>query len=134
MPIRILLVDDGVEFLGAAIRLLSTDAQVKVVGQALSGAAALEQITTLKPELVLMDIALPGCNSLEDTRMIKAQANAPRVVILTLNDHLEYRSAAAAVRADGFVAKPDCGEKRLPLIRMLFGVDVACCAAARDRN
>lgn len=119
-PVRILLVDDSAEFLASAADYLAAQPDLHVIGRAQSGQAALEQTAALRPDLVLMDIAMPGLNGLETTRQIKARPTPPRVIILTLHDNPEYRSAAAGVQADGFVAKSDFGVQLLPLIRSLF--------------
>ena len=120
MSVRILLVDDSTEFLESAARFLSVDPQIEIVGRALSGPDALDQIGRLHPDLVLMDLAMPGTNGLEATRCIKAQPGAPCVIILTLYDDPEYRAEAGAVCADGFVAKSAFGIELLPLIHALF--------------
>ena len=121
MPsIRTLLVDDNPQFIEAAIRFLSSDPQVEVVGSALSGQAALEQVELLNPDLVLIDLAMPGMNGLEATQNIKLQSNAPQVIILTLYDNQEYRTACEAAHADGFVSKSDFGIKLIPIIQSLF--------------
>jgi DNA-binding NarL/FixJ family response regulator len=120
LPLRILLVDDSPIFLESATRFLAMDARLEIVGQVLSGGEALEQVPRLCPDLVLMDLAMPGINGLEATRQIKAQPSAPHVVILTLNDSNEYRAAAEAVGADGFVTKSEIGTALLPLIHSLF--------------
>ncbi|MBV8887849.1 MAG: response regulator transcription factor [Chroococcidiopsidaceae cyanobacterium CP_BM_RX_35] len=117
---RILLVDDNLAFLESATRFLSEEAQLKIVGQLLSGREALEQIPQLYPDLVLMDLAMPEMNGLEATSWIKKQPNAPYVVILTLNDSAEYRAAAEAVGADGLISKSEFGMKLLPLIYSLL--------------
>jgi PAS domain S-box-containing protein len=120
MPIRILLVDDSPGFLQSAASFLSADPLFEIVGLALSGRDALEQVAQLHPDLVLMDLAMPEMNGLEATRHIKAQPGGPRVVILTLHDNPEYQAAAQAVGADGFVAKSEFGAQLLPLIHGLF--------------
>lgn len=117
---RTLLVDDSLAFLDSAARFLKGDQRLEIVGRALSGREALEQIPILRPDLVLMDLAMPEMNGLEATRLIKRQPNAPCVVILTLNDSHEYRMAAAAVGADGFVTKSEFAIELLPLIDSLF--------------
>lgn len=119
-PIRILLVDDSPEFLESAAGYLAAQPDLCVIGRALSGQAALEQAAARRPDLVLMDIAMPSMNGLEAARQIKTWPAPPRIIILTLHDNPEYRSAAAAVQADGFVAKSDFGVQLLPVIRALF--------------
>ena len=99
-PINVLLVDDNAEFLKSATRFLAVDPQIVIAGCALSGRGALEQVALLHPDLVLMDMAMPGMNGLKATRHIKAQPDAPRVIILTLYDNAEYRAAAEAMGAD----------------------------------
>lgn len=118
--IRTILVDDSPEFLEAAMRFLSSDPQIEIVGSALSGEEAVQQVNTLNPELVLIDLAMPGMGGLEATRQIKTQINSPRVIILTLYDNKEYRLASEAVYADGFITKSEFGVELLPLIHSLF--------------
>ncbi len=118
--IRVLLVDDNSSFLEAAARFLATETYIEIVGLLSSGQDVIEKMEALQPDLILMDIALPEVNGLETTRAIKAQPNAPRVIILTLYDNPEYRTASKAVRADGFVGKSELGAQLLPLINSIF--------------
>jgi DNA-binding NarL/FixJ family response regulator len=115
-PLRILLVDDSLRFLDSAARFLAGETNVEVVGRALSGEEAIEQIAQLRPDLVLMDLAMPGINGLEATRQIKMQSDAPCIIILTLSDSSEYRRAAEAAGADGFVSKAEFSTMLLSLI------------------
>ena len=118
-PLRILLVDDNAQFLDVAARTLAAVPAIEIVGRALSGRDALEQVTQLQPDLVLMDVAMPNMNGLEATRHIKARPDAPRVVMLTLYDAPEYRAAAEAVGADDFISKAEFDAQVLPLIHAL---------------
>ena len=120
MPIRVLLADDYPEFIEAAIRFLSVDPDIEMIGRAHSGEDALEQAISLQPDLVLLDLAMPALNGLEATRCIKAFVGAPQVIVLTLYDNPEYRTAAAAAGADGFIAKSELTTQLLPLIHYLF--------------
>ncbi len=119
-PIRILLVDDNPEFLNSAAHFLSTDPQIEIVGHALSGEDALEQVAQTQPDLVLMDLLMSDMNGLEATRRIKERPDAPRVVVLTLYDQPEYRAEAETARADGFITKSEFGDQLLPLIHTLL--------------
>jgi DNA-binding NarL/FixJ family response regulator len=120
MPIRTLLVDDNPDFLKALSRFLSSDPEIEIVDLVCSAQDALKKIDRSRVDLVLMDIAMPGMNGLEATQQIKTQAGAPRVLLLTLYDSKEYRTAAQDVCADGFVSKLAGEDELLPLIYGLF--------------
>ena len=121
MPtIRVLLVDDYADFLDSASQFLSTVPEIQVVGYAYSGGEAIQAVDRLHPDLVLMDVSMPGINGLEATRRIKARPDAPRVVLLTLYGNKGYRSAAQKAGADGFMSKDQFGEDLVTLIRDLF--------------
>ncbi len=114
--LRILLVDDSPTFLCAVTRALALDPRIDIVGKATSGHEALDLVPLVQPDLVLMDVALPGMNGFEVTRRIKAQPNPPQVIVLTSHDLAHYRTAAEAAGADSFVSKADFGTQLLPLI------------------
>ncbi len=116
MSVRVILTDDHPAFIDAAVHFLSVDPDVEIVGRALSGQEALEQITLLRPDLVLVDLAMPGTNGLEVTRLLKTQPKPPHVIILTLYDNPEYRTAAAVAGADGFISKSELTAQLLPFI------------------
>ena len=119
-PIRILLVDDNTEFLESAAHFLAAVPETVVVGWARSGREAIRRLDDLHPDLILMDLVMPGMDGLEATRRIKAQPAPPRVVILTLFDGAEYRTAILEAHADGVLAKSEFGSRLLPLIHDLF--------------
>lgn len=123
--IRTLLVDDNPDFVEAAAHFLASDPEIEIVGVSLSGPDAINRLPGLLPDLVLVDLAMPDLNGLEVTRQIKSQANAPRVVLLTLHDNQEYRRAGQAAHADGFMTKSDLGIGLLPLIHSLFELEVS---------
>jgi DNA-binding NarL/FixJ family response regulator len=120
MAIRILLVDDDPDFLRSIRQFLEVDQRTEVVGSLHSSREALEEVSRLQPDLVLMDIVMPGMSGLEATRQIKAQPGAPRVILLTLHDDKAYRDEAENIHADGFVSKSEAGVKLLSVIYALF--------------
>ena len=124
-PLRVLLVDDSPEFLESAAYFLSLHPLVEVIGRALSGPDALEMASQLRPDLVLMDWAMPEMTGLEAARRLKARPGAPHVVILTLHDNPQYRAAAQAAGTDGFISKADFGAQLPPLIHELFAEPAA---------
>ena len=121
-PIRVLLVDDNPEFLDATTRFLSKNSWIEIIGHSLSGQEAIENMKSYKPDLVLMDLAMPKMNGLETTRQLKALPDAPRVIILTLYDNAEYRQASEAVHADGYISKSELGAQLVSMIHSLFQV------------
>ena len=127
--VRTLLVDDSPEFLGAAARFLATDPEIEIVGYALSARKAIEEVTRLQPDLVLMDVAMPEMNGFVATRQLKERPNPPRVIVLTLYDNDEYRAQARAAGADGFVAMSETVDRLIPLVG-----DLLRRRAEADRN
>ena len=85
-PIRLLLVDDHALFRKGLAALLATDSAFRVVGEARDGREALKKATELKPDLVLMDIHMPGIGGLEATRLIRESLPSTKVVILTISE------------------------------------------------
>lgn len=119
-PIRVVMVDDYPDFLMVMSDVLSRAPSIRVVGAAMSGEEALTLVHDLRPDLVLMDLVMPGINGLDAAHRIKEMPKPPRVVLVTLNDGPEYRARAAAVGADGFLSKSNVSAELLPLIRTLF--------------
>jgi DNA-binding NarL/FixJ family response regulator len=120
--IRVLLVDDDPAFLTAVNDFLKPELQIEVVGHAHSGRDAVQRVEELQPDLVLMDLVMPGINGLAATRLIKTKFITTRVIILTQHDEPLYRFQAEAANADGFVAKSEIHRGLLPLIHSL-GID-----------
>lgn len=118
--LRILLVDDNPEFLESAARFLSATPFINIVGCACSGEEALDIIAHIQPDLLLVDISMPGMNGLETTQQIKDLPDPPRVIVMTLLDDPEYRAAASDAGADSFIAKSAFSTAVLPLIESLF--------------
>ena len=114
--IKILLVDDNRTFLSAVHHFLAQLPDVDLVGQACDGATALELAARLEPDLVLMDIAMPGMNGLEAASALNAFARPPHIVFLSMHDGSSYRDAARDLGAWGFVGKSEFVADLVPLI------------------
>ncbi|HSD50079.1 MAG TPA: response regulator transcription factor [Candidatus Methylomirabilis sp.] len=104
-PIRILLVDDHLLFRGGIASLLTAEKGFEVVGEAANGQEALEKARELMPDIILMDISMPGMGGLEATRRIKEEIPTVRIVVLTVSD--EDQSLFDAIRsgAQGYLLK-----------------------------
>lgn len=101
---RVLLADDHPLFRAGVASLLRASG-VEVVGETGNGADALEQARRLRPDLVLMDITMPGGDGLEATRRIKAELPATRIVIVTVSDDDDDLFEAVKSGADGYLLK-----------------------------
>ena len=118
--IRILLVDDNDDFRRQAARFLAAEPDCEVVAFAESGPEAVELAAQIGPDLVLMDLSMPGMNGLEAARRIKAAPRAPCVVIVTLHGGAAYRAVLESAFVDGFVSKADFTREIRPLVERLF--------------
>lgn len=104
-PIRVLLADDHALFRKGLASLLSGDKGFKVVGEAQDGAEALNKAKDLKPDLILMDVYMPGGNGLEATRRIKEALPSAKVVILTVSEEDKNLFEAIKYGAHGYLLK-----------------------------
>ncbi len=102
---KILLVEDNVTFRRVLKRSLHHCFPCMIIAEAGDGEEALRRIDTLFPNLIFMDINLPGENGLELTRKIKATHPETPIIILTSYDLPEYRQAAYDYGADNFLVK-----------------------------
>jgi DNA-binding NarL/FixJ family response regulator len=121
-----LLVDDQPLLRTGFKMILEAEADITVVGQAGDGAAAVELTRSLMPDVVLMDIRMPGVDGIEATRRIvreRAATHDPRVLILTTFDLDEYVIEAVRAGASGFLLKDSPPEELVTAIRIVAGGD-----------
>jgi CheY-like chemotaxis protein len=119
-PIRAVVVDDSPFILKLLSTLLEEQNNVQLVGTAMDGRHAVRRVTEEAPDLVLMDLQLPGLNGLEATRQIKAHPQPPAVIIVTADDTPAYRAAARDAGADAFVGKQQLFTHLRSAINKLF--------------
>jgi DNA-binding NarL/FixJ family response regulator len=118
MTVRVLLVDDQELVRAGLDMMLAGDPGISVVGQAPDGLAAVDRAAELRPDVVLMDIRMPGVDGIEATRRILEAAadDPPRVVILTTFDLDDYVFAAFRAGASGFLLKDAPRERILEAV------------------
>ena len=117
---RTLIVDDSASFRELLCGILSSRFPSIDIEEAKNGTEALEKIESLRPDLIFMDIRLPGENGLELTKKINAKYPHLIIVILTSYDLPEYREAALQNGANHFMAKGSAtGEEIVQLVRSL---------------
>ncbi|CAG7627109.1 Response regulator protein VraR [Paenibacillus solanacearum] len=128
---RIVIAEDHPLFRSGVRNLLRTTDDLEVVGEAASGEEALALVEQLQPDLVLMDIRMPGMNGIEATRLIKETHPAVEVLILTMFRDDQSVFTAMRVGAKGYILKDSDEEELLQSIRMVgnggavFSSDIA---------
>ncbi len=116
--LRVVVVDDQALVRSGFAMILGVEPDLEVVGEASDGAAAIEVVTRLRPDVVLMDVQMPGTDGIEATREIVARDLA-KVVILTTFDHDDYLLDALRAGASGFLLKNAEPEKLVDAVRVV---------------
>lgn len=105
MSIRVVLVDDQAMVRTGLRMVLAAEPDIEVVGEAADGAAGVRVVTELRPDVVLLDVRMPGVDGLEAARRIVAAELPTRIVVLTTFDEDEYVAAALRAGVSGFLLK-----------------------------
>lgn len=105
MPIQVLLVDDHAVLRDGLSNIISLEQDMEVVGQANSGAQALDMLEELDPHVILMDINMPGMSGVEAIRRIRANNQKVAVLVLTMFDRDEYLYESIRAGATGYLLK-----------------------------
>ena len=133
MTIRIVLVDDQEMYRLGFRMLLETRQEVEVIGEAEDGRAAVELISRVEADVVLMDVRMPRMNGIEATRRIAARAPGPRVLVLTTFDLDEYAYEAIRAGAGGFLLKDASLDELMAAIRHVHAGDAAMAPSTTRR-
>lgn len=132
-PVRVVLVDDQ-QMVRAGLRMvLDSQPDLFVVGEAGDGASAVPLVRASAPDVVLMDVRMPGVDGIEGTRRVTALPDPPRVVVLTTFDLDEYVVAAIAAGASGFLLKDAPPEELLAAVRTVHAGDSVIAASSTRR-
>lgn len=115
---RLLVVDDHALVRSGIVGLLEA-AELEVVGEAGDGLEAIELVRRLRPDVVLMDIRMPGLDGIEATRRIAGVPGAPRVLVLTTFDLDEYVYRALQAGASGFLLKDAPPDRLVEAVRTI---------------
>jgi DNA-binding NarL/FixJ family response regulator len=113
MPVRVLIVDDQEPFRMAARMVVDATDGFEVVGEAASGEESVQMSADLQPDLVLMDVNLPGINGLDATRQIVGSSQTVVVLLLSTYEEEEYAPRAAECGAAAYIPKAVFGPDRL---------------------
>lgn len=127
LHLRVLVVDDNLRFAAALKDILSGWNGVQVLAMVHDGHAALVCAGQSRPDLVLLDIAMPGLDGLEVARRLCAWPEPPRIVLMSLSEGAVYRAAASALGNVGFVDKGDILAELTPLVARLVADKTRAC-------
>jgi two-component system, NarL family, nitrate/nitrite response regulator NarL len=111
--IQILIVDDFLRWQHLARRMLESESNLKIIGTATHGLEAVQKATQFQPEVILMDISLPGMNGFEAARHIRLLSPGSRILFLSENRGADFIEAALQAGGIGYVLKSDANSDLL---------------------
>jgi DNA-binding NarL/FixJ family response regulator len=121
--VRVLIADDD-DLMRAGLRaVLSSDPEIELVGEAADGRAAIDQVRALSPDVVLMDVRMPGLDGIAATRELTATAPAAKVLMLTTFEEDDYIFGGLAAGAAGFLLKRTSPEELIAAIHTVAAGD-----------
>jgi two-component system, NarL family, response regulator NreC len=115
--IRVMLADDHTLFRQGIRTLISAEADMEVVGEASNGGDAVDKANEVRPDVVLMDIGMPGLSSFESTRQITKNRPETKVLFLTMYDDEDYLVEGMEVGASGYVLKDSPSQQLVAAVR-----------------
>jgi len=121
MGVTILIADDNSRLRALLRRLLAQEPELDIVGEAANGADAIRMARELQPDIIVMDLVMPGVNGLEAMGRIKMNRPATKVIITTVHSESAYLRAAEASGTDAFLVKRTLMTTLVPTIRRLLG-------------
>jgi DNA-binding NarL/FixJ family response regulator len=133
MSIRVVLVDDQVLVRTGFRMILDETGDIEVVGEAGDGAAAMEVTARTRPDVVLMDVRMPGVDGITATERIRALCPAPKVIILTTFDLDDYLFAGLRAGASGFLLKDTLADDLIAAVRVVVTGEAVTAPSATRR-
>lgn len=118
--IRILLVDDHAVLRAGLRLLLDAQTDMQVIGEASDGSEALQLCETLNPDLVLLDLSMPGLGGLDTIPVMRKAAPTARILVLTMHDDESYLKGALRSGASGYVLKKAADSELLSAVRTVL--------------
>jgi DNA-binding NarL/FixJ family response regulator len=116
-PIRVFVVEDQTRILKNQLRLLEGHQDIEIVGTALSGEAALEEVARANPDVLLLDLGLPRMSGIDVTRHVKAQWPQVEILIFTIFDEEDKVLEAVKAGASGYLLKGTPADKIIEAIK-----------------
>jgi two-component system, NarL family, response regulator NreC len=118
--VRVLIADDHQFVRKSIARVLSSWSLVEVCGEVANGSEIPAKVAELRPDVVLLDVSMPGSNGLEVARILRRQSPLTKIVILSQHDPQHLRPRALEAGADECVDKAEIVSELLPTLQALF--------------
>lgn len=119
--IRLLIVDDHEIFRNGVKQLINNENDMEVIGEASNGEEALNLANTLHPDVIIMDIRMPGLSGLDTSKSILKPNNTSKVLFFSLYDREDYVASALNMGAHGYILKDTSNKIFLSAIRAVYG-------------
>src|SRR6476646_939387 len=116
-PIRVYVVEDQTKILKNQLKLLESSREVTIVGTALSGETACEEVQRIKPDVLLLDLGLPRMSGIDVTRVVKATTPSVEILIFTIFDEEDKVLEAVRAGASGYLLKGATTDKIVEAIK-----------------
>lgn len=120
MTIRVLLADDHAMVRDGLKALLEASADIKVVDAASNGRESVRLVLELKPDVVIMDIAMPDLNGIEAARLLRVRCPETRIIMLSMHSSSEHVYRALEAGAAGYLLKESAGEEAVSAVRAVY--------------
>lgn len=120
MAIRVLLVDDHIVLRDGLKSLLNHESDIEVIGDVGDGREAISAVESLRPDVILTDISMPGLNGIESVRMLRHEHPTLKIIILSMHSSQEYVLQSLQAGANGYVVKQAEASEVLAAIRSVM--------------
>ena len=118
-PVRVLVADDHMTLRQGIVRILRSSGEIEVVGEAGDGAEATRKALETRPDVIVLDLSMPGFSALEAIRRIRAALPETRVLVLTMHDEDEYIVRSVRAGVSGYVLKDEAPSQLVPGVHAL---------------
>ena len=132
MAIKILIADDHQMFREGLCALLASEQDIEVAGMAADGRTTIELTDRLSPDIVVMDVGMPGLNGIEATRQIHARDSGTRVIALSMHADRRYVIGMLKAGAHGYLLKDGAARELVHAIRSVYAGNRYLCPAVTD--
>lgn len=117
--LQILVIDDNDEFRTELTEYIKHQPGVHVVGEGRDGREAISLAQTLQPDIILLDISMPGVGGIAAARKIKEESPHSKIVFITIHEEQTYHTLASMIGVDGFICKNNLKQELPPILKAL---------------